>query len=169
MSVSTTAHPERRRGSSLKLALGILLVIAAGVALAWAGAGSLRGETTASGLKFRTIEAGSGPMIKPVDGALIDYEGRLPDGSVFETTEGRQPVGMIPAQMIPGFAEALTKMQNGGRYKIVIPSKLAYGASPPPGSPIPPNADLEFDVHVVQVVPNAALMQMQQQGAPQPR
>jgi len=41
------------------------------------------------------------------------------------------------------------------------------GATPQPGSPIPPNADLEFDVHVVQVVPNAALMQGMQQGAPQ--
>jgi FKBP-type peptidyl-prolyl cis-trans isomerase FkpA len=49
-------------------------------------------------------------------------------------------------------------MQKDGRYKIRIPSELAYGATPPPGAPIPPNADLDFDVHVVQVVPNAAAM-----------
>ena len=66
---------------------------------------------------------------------------------------------MIAGQVIPGFAEALTKMQKGGRYKIHIPGKLAYGANPPPGSPFGPNADLDFDVHVVQIVPNAALMQ----------
>jgi FKBP-type peptidyl-prolyl cis-trans isomerase FkpA len=75
---------------------------------------------------------------------------------------------MIAGQVIPGFAEALTKMQKGGRYKIRIPAALGYGATPQPGSPIPPNADLEFDVHVVQVVPNAALMQgLPQEGTPQ--
>ena len=47
---------------------------------------------------------------------------------------------MIAGQVIPGFAEALQKMQKGGRYQIHIPAELAYGASPPPGSPIPPNA-----------------------------
>jgi FKBP-type peptidyl-prolyl cis-trans isomerase FkpA len=157
MSVSTLAHPERR--SSSKLWLALLLLIAAGVGLAWFGAGSLRGETTASGLGFRTIEAGTGDPIKAVDGVLIEYEGRLEDGTVFDTSEGRGPTPMIAGQVIPGFAEALTKMQKGGRYRIKIPSELGYGATPQPGSPIPPNANLEFDVHVVQVVPNAALMQ----------
>jgi len=57
------------------------------------------------------------------------------------------------------------RMQKGGRYKVFIPSKLAYGSTQQPGSPIPPNSDLEFDVQVVQVVPGAALMQGA--GAPQ--
>src|SRR5687768_5942821 len=162
MSVSTLAHPQLR--STGKLWLALLLLIAAGVALAWFGAGSLRGETTASGLQFRTIEAGKGDPIKAVDGVLIEYEGRLEDGTVFDTSQGRGPAPMIAGQVIPGFAEALTKMQKGGRYAIRIPSALAYGATPPPG-PIPPNADLEFDVHIVQVVPDAALM-TQQQGIP---
>src|SRR5687767_3428113 len=166
MSVSTLAHPQRRGTGKLWLAL--LLLIAAGVGLAWFGAGSLRGETTASGLGFRTIEAGQGDPIKAVDGVLIEYEGRLMDGTVFDTSEGRGPTPMIADQVIPGFAEALTKMQKGGRYKIRIPAELGYGATPQPGSPIPPNAELEFDVHVVQVVPNAALMQgVPQEGAPQ--
>ncbi len=162
MSVSTLAHSEHRRGTG-KLWLAILALIAAGVGLAWLGAGSLRGETTPSGLQFRTVEAGEGPLIKPVDGVLIEYEGRLENGTVFDTSEGRGPTPMIAGQVIPGFAEALTKMRKGGRYRVKIPSELGYGANPQPGSPIPPNANLEFDVHVVQVVPNAALMQ----GAPQ--
>jgi FKBP-type peptidyl-prolyl cis-trans isomerase FkpA len=141
-----------------------LVLIASGLVLAWYGAGQLRGETTSSGLKFRTVEAGEGPLIKPVDGVMIEYEGRLLDGTVFDSSEGRGPAPMIAGQVIPGFAEALQKMQKGGRYSIRIPSALAYGPTPPPG-PIPPNADLEFDVHVVQVVPDAALMQ-QQQGMP---
>jgi len=86
MSVSTLAHPKSRTGVG-KLWLGILILIAAGVALAWLGAGSLRGETTASGLVFRTVEAGSGAFIKPVDGVLIEYEGRLVDGTVFHCFE----------------------------------------------------------------------------------
>ena len=163
MSVSQVPLHPLKRGSLAKLWLGILLLVAAALLLAWQGAGALRGETTASGLMFRTIEAGDGPLIKPVDGVLIDYEGRLEDGTVFDSSRG-QPVPMIAGQVIPGFAEALQKMQKGGRYTIRIPGALAYGANPPPGSPIPPNAPLEFDVHVVQVVPDAALMAPQ--GAP---
>jgi FKBP-type peptidyl-prolyl cis-trans isomerase FkpA len=149
------------RGSLVKLWLALIVIVAAALALAWSGAGQLRGETTASGVNFRTVESGEGPLIKPVDGVMIEYEGRLTDGTVFDTSEGRGPTPMIAGQVIPGFAEALQKMQKGGRYAIKIPSGLAYGATPPPG-PIPPNADLEFDVHVVQVVPDAALMAAQQ-------
>ena len=65
---------------------------------------------------------------------------------------------VLVAQTIPGFSSALQRMQPGGQYKIHIPAKLAYGATPPPGSPIPANSDLDFDIHVLQVVPNAALM-----------
>ena len=94
-----------------------------------------------------------------MDGVLVEYEGRLADGTVFDDSArhgGPQP--MIAGQVIPGFSEALMKMQKGGKYKIHIPGKLAYGESPPPGSPFGPNADLDFDVHIVQIVPNAALM-----------
>ncbi len=170
MAASTLADSKSRTGGVGKLWLGIVALIAAGIALAWLGAGSLRGETTPTGLQFRTVEAGSGPRIKAEDGVLIEYEGRLEDGTVFDTSEGRGPTPMIAGQVIPGFAEALTMMQKGGRYRIHIPSALGYGDTQPPGSSIPPNSNLEFDVHVVQVVPNAALMQeMQQQPGSQPQ
>ena len=147
----------------------MLVLVGAALALAWSGAGQLRGGMTPSGVMFRTVQPGSGPAIKAVDGVMIDYEGRLIDGTVFDTSEGRGPAPMIVGQVIPGFAEALQMMQKGGRYAIRIPAALAYGATPPPG-PIPPNSDLEFDVHVVQVVPDAALMaaaQQQPQGPQQ--
>ena len=159
MSVSTTAHPERRKGRTGKLWLSLLTLIAAGVALAWFGAQSVRART----VQVDTVTAGTGPAIKAEDGVLIEYEGRLGNGTVFDTSAGRGPAPMIVGQTIPGFSEALTRMQKGGSYRVRIPSKLAYGANPQPGSPIPPNSDLEFDVQVVQVVPNAALMQ----GSPQ--
>jgi FKBP-type peptidyl-prolyl cis-trans isomerase FkpA len=164
MSASEAANRPGSKSGTAKIWLALAALIAVAVALAWIGAGGMRGETTASGLYLRTIEEGSGAPIQPVDGVLIEYEGRLEDGSVFDSSEGRGPTPMIAGQVIPGFAEALTRMQQGGRYRVKIPASLAYGASPPPGSPIPPNADLTFDVHVVQVVPNAALMMQGQQG-----
>ena len=178
MSVSETAKRPERRGRVLRLWIALLAVIAAGIGLAWAGTNPLRGETTESGLRIRTVERGEGPFVQSMDGVLVEYEGRLTDGTVFDDSArhgGPQP--MIAGQVIPGFAEALSKMQKGGRYKIHIPGKLAYGENPPPGSPFGPNADLDFDVHIVQIVPNAALMQSggqlppgaEQQQAPQPQ
>lgn len=167
MSVSQIPLRPLKRGALAKLWLGMALLIAAALLLAWTGAGSLRGETTASGLGFRTVQAGEGPLIKPVDGVLINYEGRLEDGTVFDSSRG-QPVPMIAGQVIPGFAEALQKMQKGGRYTIRIPGELAYGANPPANSPIPPNAPLQFDVEIVQIVPDAALMQQAPPPGAQP-
>ena len=161
MSVAEAAHRPARTGRGAKLWLGFILVIAAGLGLAWLGVQSVNRRV----VQVETVQAGSGPRIQPQDGVLIDYEGRLDNGTVFDTSSGKGPVPLIASQVIPGFAEALSRMQKGGRYHIRIPSSLAYGATPPQGGPIPPNADLQFDVHVVQVVPNAALMQ--QGGAPQ--
>lgn len=167
MSVSEAAHRPATRGRAVKLWVAFLIIVAAGVGLAWVGAQPLRGEETKTGVRIRTLTAGSGPLIQPVDGVLVEYEGRLTDGTVFDDSArhgGPQP--MIAGQVIPGFGEALSKMQKGGKYKIFIPGAQAYGANPPPGSPFGPNADLEFDVHIVQIVPNAALMAAQQ-GAQQ--
>jgi FKBP-type peptidyl-prolyl cis-trans isomerase FkpA len=158
MAATPAAEGRRSRGNA-KLWLALLALIGAGVALAWLGASRVRANT----VQVETIQPGSGALIKPVDGVLVDYEGRLENGTVFDTSAGRGPAPMIAGQVIPGFAEALSRMQKGGRYRVHIPSRLAYGAEPPAGAPIPPNADLEFDVHIVQVVPNAALMQ---QGSP---
>ncbi len=153
MSVAEAAHRPAHRGRAVKLWLGFLAVIAAGNGLAWLGAQSVRQRT----VQVETLQAGSGPTVQLQDGVLIEYQGRLTDGTVFDSS-GSGPVPLLAGQVIPGFAEALTKMQKGGRYKIRIPSQLAYGANPPAGGPIPPNADLDFDVHVVQIVPNAASM-----------
>ena len=159
MAASDAAHRTGTRGRGLKLTLALLVTIGAGVGLAWAGTAPLKGETTETGVRIRTVEQGSGAFIQPVDGVLVEYEGKLADGTVFDDSArhgGPQP--MIAGQVIPGFAEALSKMQKGGKYKIHIPGSQAYGANPPPGSPFGPNADLDFDVHIVEIVPNAALM-----------
>ena len=168
MSVSTLAHLPRHKAALTKFWLAIIVLAAVGVGIAWLGAGSMRGETTASGLGFRTIQAGTGPVITSADAVLIEYEGRLPDGTVFDSSANHGgPQAVAPSQTIPGFAEALTKMQKGGRYHVVIPPSLAYGDASPPG--IPANSTLEFDIHVVDVAPNAAAMAAQapQQQLPQ--
>src|SRR5215213_8421078 len=80
MSVSTLAHPERRTGTTGKLWLGIFVLIAAGVAIAWFGAQSVRART----VQVQTVTVGNGPAINAEDGVLIEYEGRLPNGTVFD-------------------------------------------------------------------------------------
>jgi FKBP-type peptidyl-prolyl cis-trans isomerase FkpA len=160
VSAAEAARRPDHSGKGVALWIGFILVIAAGIALAWWGAHSVRQRT----VQVETLKAGAGPTVQPQDGVLIDYEGRLSDGKVFDSSAGKGPVPLIASQVIPGFADALSRMQEGGHYKIHIPSKLAYGANPPSGAPIPPNADLDYDVTVVKVVPNAALMQ---QGAQQ--
>ncbi|MEO6247034.1 MAG: FKBP-type peptidyl-prolyl cis-trans isomerase [Sphingomicrobium sp.] len=151
-----------KRGSVAKLVIGIVLLVTAAVLLAGAGAGRMVAVTV------KTVTKGTGPLIGPNDGVLIEYTGRLTNGTVIDSTQGRGPAPLLVGQVVPGFSTALQRMQSGGRYKIHIPAKLGYGASSPPGSPIPPNSDLNFDIHVVQVVKDAALMAAAQAGQPQP-
>jgi FKBP-type peptidyl-prolyl cis-trans isomerase FkpA len=162
MSVTQVPLRPTPRATRIRLFGGLLLLILAGAMLAWFGVGHLRGETTASGIQFRTVTKGEGPLITLADAALVEYTGTFDDGRVFDSTGARGPAPMAPAQMIPGFAEAMQKMQKGGRYRFRLPPALAYGASPPPG--MPKNASLNFDVHIVQVAPGAAAMMAAQQA-----
>jgi FKBP-type peptidyl-prolyl cis-trans isomerase FkpA len=163
MIAAEAAHRTDRPRRTFALWLGFIILIAAGIGLAWLGVHSVRQRI----VQVDTVQAGSGPTIQPQDGVLIEYEGRLADGKVFDSSAGKGPIPLIASQVIPGFADALSRMQEGGRYQIHIPAKLAYGAEPPPDGPIPPNADLDYDVKIVKVVPNAALMQGAQQAPPQ--
>jgi FKBP-type peptidyl-prolyl cis-trans isomerase FkpA len=159
MSVSQVPLRPIKRGSLTKLWLAIAALVAIAYGVAAMGAGKL--ETVV----VDTVVAGTGPMIGEMDGVIIEYTGRGENGQVFDTTDGRGPAPFLVAQVVPGFREALTRMQKGGRYKIKIPGKLAYGPNPPPGSPFKPSEDLSFDVHVIEVAPNAAL-QMGAAGQP---
>lgn len=161
--MSATQVPIRPVASAtrLRLAFGLILLVIAGAALAFAGAGQMGPKTTATGVQIRTIKAGEGAIIGPQDGVIIDYIGTLPDGTKFDEA---QDAPLLVQQVVPGFAEALQNMQPNGRYKIRIPGELAYGATPPPGSPIPPNSPLDFDITIKRVVQNAAA-QLGAQGA----
>ena len=151
MSVSQVPLRPVAKGTLMRLWLAVAALIALAFAIAYYGAGQFKNVIV------DTVTAGSGPLITEMDGVIIEYTGRTEDGTVFDTTEGRGPAPFLVMQVVPGFREALTKMQQGGRYKILIPGRLAYGPNPPAGSPIGPNEDLSFDVHVLQVAPNAAM------------
>jgi FKBP-type peptidyl-prolyl cis-trans isomerase FkpA len=158
VSVAEAAHRPANTGRTVALWLAFLVVIGAAVGLAWVGAGSLRPEVTASGLQFRTIKAGTGDPIGPQDAALLDYVGTLDDGSVFDASQnhgGPQPFTM--GAVFPGFAEAMTRMQEGGRYKFTMPPRLAFGDKPPPQG-FPKDSNLTFEVQVRKIVRGGAML-----------
>jgi FKBP-type peptidyl-prolyl cis-trans isomerase FkpA len=164
--MSVTAVPLRpvKKGSVLKLwiALGALLLIAAGVA--WYGTAAHIFQTTPSGLQFRAIKEGVGPHPTATDVTLIQYTGRLPDGTVFDTNMNGQPLPMPAADgaAIKGFTEGLRMMRKGGTYRLRIPPQLGYGAAGQPPA-IPPNSTLEFDVKLLEFMPESVVRALQQQ------
>ena len=163
MSVAEAAHRPDHRGRSVALWLGFILVIAAGIGLAWIGAGALRPTVTASGLQFRTVSSGTGAPIAHEDAALMDYILTSDDGTVLDSSEnhgGPQPFAMD--EVFPGFAEAMTRMQEGGQYRFTMPQRLAFGSSPPPPG-FPKNSNLNFEVRVRKVVRGGAALLQQQQ------
>lgn len=144
------------KGSLTKLWIGVILAIAVGAGLAWAA--------VPRGLDVDTIAQGTGPTPETGDVVFIKYTGKLAaDGTVFDESrdiplpvEGLFPEGTpFPIEegaTIPGFFEGLKQMQKGGKYSLFIPADMAYGAEPPPGAPIPPHADLQFEIEVVDVM-----------------
>jgi len=154
-------------GRGLVLWLAFLILIAAGIGLAWIGAGSLRPIVTESGLQFRTIKAGKGEPIARNDAALLDYVLTTDDGNVIDSSEshgGAQPFTMD--QVYPGFAEAMTRMQEGGEYRFSMPQKLAFGAGPPPPG-FPKNSALTFEVRVRKIARGGAALMQQMQAQQQ--
>ena len=115
MSTAKAAQRPAHSGRAIKLWLAFLLLIGAGIGLAWWGTGALRPEVSATGLEFRAIKDGTGEPIGDADAALLDYVGTFDDGTVFDSSEahgGAQP--FTAAQVFPGFAEAMRRMREGG-------------------------------------------------------
>jgi len=173
------------KGSLTKLWIGAILAVLVGAGLAWAA--------VPRGLSLDTEVAGKGPTIAKGDVVFLTYKGKLAaDGTVFDESrdvplpvEGLFPKGTpFPIEegaTIPGFYEGLQKMQKGGKYTLFIPADKAYGAegsvNPQTGQvAIPPNADLEFDIEVIDIMSRATFdrnlqilqqtMQSQMGGAP---
>ncbi|RDC59272.1 Peptidylprolyl isomerase [Alteripontixanthobacter maritimus] len=164
------------KGSLTKLWLGVAAVLLLAAGLAWAAA--------PKGLTVDTLVEGTGDFAQPGDVVFVEYVGKLADGEEFDRSRPLPiPPGLLPegtpfpleeGATIPGFYEGLQKVRKGGKYVLNIPSEMAYGAEPPEGAPIPPNADLTFEVEVNEIMSQADFEQkvmaiqqaMAQQGPP---
>ena len=108
-------------------------------------------KTTANGLQYKILTQGKGE--KPIDGnsVTVDYEGKLVDGSVFDSSYKRGEPATFPVNgVIPGWTEALKLMPVGSTWELFIPANLAYGEQGAPPS-IGPNETLIFKVHLISV------------------
>ncbi len=106
--------------------------------------------TTASGLQYKVLEAGEGEMPSSDSLVQVHYEGRLLDGTVFDSSYERGvPVEFGVTQVIPGWTEALQLMPEGSKWQLFIPPQLGYGPSGA-GGLIGPNSLLIFDVELIQ-------------------
>lgn len=193
MSVTTVPIQPIKKGSLIKYWIAILLVLGIAAALAWFGTKDVRHKyqtneqflagngdeqgvlTTKSGLQIKTIKSGEGASPTDDDVTLVAYKGSLRDGTVFDQNEqAPMPVNGV----VPGFSEALKKMQKGGQYKIWIPSDLAYGpepkTNPQTGQVVMPGGSLLiFDVELRDFIPRAefekGMAEMQKAQAAQQR
>jgi FKBP-type peptidyl-prolyl cis-trans isomerase FklB len=108
-------------------------------------------KVTASGLQYKVIKAGTGPMPKADDTVVTHYRGTLTDGTEFDSSYKRNEPATFPVKgVIKGWTEALQMMPVGSKWQLVIPGDLAYGerGSPPK---IGPNATLQFDIELIEI------------------
>ena len=104
-----------------------------------------------SGLQYKVLKQGNGAIAKATDKVKVKYEGRLIDGTVFDSTDkhGGDPITFSPGQVIKGWTEALCMMPVGSKWQLFIPQELAYGARAT--GAIPAFSTLVFDVEVLDI------------------
>lgn len=109
--------------------------------------------TTPSGLQYEVMTMGTGPKPSEADRVRVHYRGTLIDGTQFDSSYDRgEPAVFGVGQVIRGWVEGLQLMPAGSKWKLHIPSDLAYGPSGGPGGSIPPNSVLVFEVELLEVL-----------------
>lgn len=109
-------------------------------------------KVTESGLQYEVLESGKGDSPKASDNVEVHYTGKLIDGTVFDSSVERGvPASFGVTQVIPGWVEALQLMHEGDKWRLYIPSDLAYGPNGA-GGVIDPNMTLIFDVELLRVI-----------------
>ena len=110
-------------------------------------------KTTKSGLQYKVIKEGNGPIPADTAKVQVSYEGRLIDGTVFDSSyknNNGKPVEVVVNQMVPGWIEALTLMPEGSVWEIYLPQELGYG-SREAGDKIKPFSTMIFKLELVKV------------------
>lgn len=126
-------------------------VIAEGEAFLTKNAAKEGVKQTESGLQYEILTEGSGPKPKPTDRVTVHYEGKLLDGTVFDSSVERgQPATFGVTQVIQGWVEALQLMPTGSKWRLFIPYNLAYGERGA-GEQIGPYETLIFEVELISI------------------
>lgn len=111
--------------------------------------------TTTSGLQYEVVTMGKGPKPAQSDTVRVNYEGKLLNGNVFDSSyKNGAPIDYPVAKFVPGWVEALQLMPTGSKFKLYVPSELAYGARGA-GEDIPPNSTLVFELELLDILHNA--------------
>ena len=108
------------------------------------------------GLLYEVVQSGPASGLRPQKGdeIKVNYEGKLVDGKVFDSSYERgQPAAMPLAHLVPGWEEALPLMRPGDVWMLYLPPKLGYGAEGAGGGAIPPNAVLVFKIELIDFLP----------------
>ena len=106
---------------------------------------------TSSGLQYKVLSKGTGPVPTLTDKVSVNYEGRLVDGTVFDSSyQRKQPATFTVSQVIQGWIQALTMMPVGSKWEIYVPQELAYGERDQ--GKIPPFSCLVFTVELLEIV-----------------
>ncbi len=109
-------------------------------------------KTTGSGLQYEVLQEGNGSVPTSADQVEVHYTGKLIDGTIFDSSVERGvPATFGVTQVIPGWVEALQLMKAGSKWRLFIPSQLAYGPQGA-GNVIGPNSTLIFDVELLKVI-----------------
>ena len=107
---------------------------------------------TKSGLQYEVLQEGTGKSPKATDTVRCHYEGRLLDGTIFDSSYKRgEPADFGLNQVIPGWTEGVQLMKEGAKFRFTIPYLLAYGEQGA-GASIPPFSTLIFDVELIKVL-----------------
>ena len=142
----------RTKGWLALALIGLSAVLLAG------GAASAQNQekkviTTNSGLKYIDEQVGTGSEARSGQTVSVHYTGRLANGTKFDSSLDRKQPFSFPlgaGRVIKGWDEGVAGMKVGGKRKLIIPSELGYGARGA-GNVIPPNAELHFDVELLEV------------------
>lgn len=185
MSVTAVPLQAVKRGYKVWLWAGVIVAAALAAGLAWTGTreqvalhypqdqddrflawhkGQPGVKTTASGVQYQVLKAGSGPLVQDGDGVILEIEGRFRDGTVFQPKGPDQwlvtPAVKDRTDRIVGYAEAVHLMNKGSKIRVWIPASEGYGATPP-NPRMRKNAMLIFDIQMLEHITAAEIRQMQ--------